>query len=44
VGLLFEGRTFVEAVASLPGQHAYRVERRRGNSVEETQVRARLLR
>jgi peptidase E len=44
VGLLFEGRTFVEAVASLPGQHAYRVERRRGNSVEETQIRARLLR
>jgi hypothetical protein len=33
-----------EAVASLPGQHAYRVERRRGNSVEESQVRARLLR
>ena len=44
VGLLFEGRDFVEAVASLPGQHAYRVERRRGNSVEETQIRARLLR
>ena len=44
VGLLFEGRTLVEAVASLPGQHAYRVERRRGNSVEETQIRARLLR
>ena len=44
VGLLFEGRTFVEAVASLPGQHAYRVERRRGSSVEETQIRARLLR
>jgi dipeptidase E len=44
VGLLFEGRNFSEAVASLPGQHAYRVERRRGNSVEETQVRARLLR
>ena len=44
VGLLFEGRTFVEAVASLPGQHAYRVERRRGNGVEETQIRARLLR
>jgi peptidase E len=44
VGLLFEGRDFVEAVASLPGQHAYRVERRRGNAVEETQVRARLLR
>lgn len=44
VGLLFEGRNFAEAVASLPGQHAYRVERRRGNSVEETQLRARLLR
>jgi peptidase E len=44
VGLLFEGRDFVEAVASLPGQHAYRVERRRGSAVEETQVRARLLR
>jgi peptidase E len=44
VGLLFEGRTFVEAVASLPGQHAWRVERRKGNSVEETQIRARLLR
>ena len=44
VGVLFEGRRFVEAVASLPGQHAYRVERRRGNAVEETQVRARLLR
>lgn len=44
VGLLFEGRTFVEAVASLPGQHAYRVERRRGSAVEETQIRARLLR
>jgi dipeptidase E len=44
VGLLFEGRNFAEAVASLPGQHAYRVERRRGNAVEETQIRARLLR
>ncbi len=44
VGLLFEGRNFVEGVASLPGQHAYRVERRRGNAVEETQIRARLLR
>jgi peptidase E len=44
VGLLFEGRRFVEAVASLPGQHAYRVERRKDNAVEETQVRARLLR
>jgi dipeptidase E len=44
VGLLFEGRQLVEAVASLPGQHGYRVERRKGNAVEETQVRARLLR
>jgi peptidase E len=44
VGLLFEGRDFAEAVASLPGQHAYRVERRRGNAAEETQIRARLLR
>ncbi len=44
VGLLFTGRDFAEAVASLPGQHAYRVERRRGSSVEETQIRARLLR
>jgi dipeptidase E len=44
VGVLFEGRRLVEAVASLPGQHAYRVERRKGSNVEETQVRARLLR
>ena len=44
VGILFEGRRLVEAVASLPGQHAYRVDRRKGNSVEETQIRARLLR
>ncbi len=44
VGLLFEGRELVEAVASLPGQHAYRVERRKGGGVEETQIRARLLR
>jgi peptidase E len=44
VGVLFEGRRFVEAVAALPGQHAYRVERRKGNTVEDTQVRARLLR
>ena len=38
------GRDLAEAVASLPGQHAYRVERRKGNAVEETQIRARLLR
>jgi peptidase E len=42
--LVFNGRRLEEVVASLPGQHAYKVERRRGNSVEETQVRARLLR
>lgn len=44
VGLLFSGRQLDEAVASLPGQHAYRVERRRGSGVEEIQIRARLLR
>jgi peptidase E len=44
VGLLFEGRRFAEALASLPGQHAYRVERRKGSAVEETLIRARLLR
>jgi len=44
VGLVFNGRELEEVVASLPGQHAYRVERRRGDSVEETQIRARLLR
>lgn len=44
VGVLFEGRRIVEAVASLPGQHAWRVERRKGNTTEDTQVRARLLR
>lgn len=44
VGCLFVGRQLADVVASLPGQHAYRVERRKGNSVEETQVRARLLR
>jgi dipeptidase E len=44
VGILFEGRGLAEVVACLPGQHAYRVERRKGKSVEETQVRARLLR
>jgi peptidase E len=44
VGLLFNGRDLEEAVASLPGQHGYRVERRRGSSVEERQIRARLLR
>ena len=44
VGCLYVGRELADVVASLPGQHAYRVERRRGNSVEDTQVRARLLR
>lgn len=44
VGMLFSGRELAEVVASMPGQHAYRVERRKGNSVEETQIRARLLR
>jgi peptidase E len=43
VGVLYEGRGLAEAVASLPGQHAYRVQRRKGNA-EETQLRARLLR
>jgi dipeptidase E len=44
VGCLYVGRELADVVASLPGQHAYRVERRKGGSVEETQVRARLLR
>lgn len=44
VGCLYVGRQLADVVASLPGQHAYRVERRKGNAVEETQVRARLLR
>ena len=44
VGVLFNGHDLEEVVASLPGQHAYRVERRKGNAVEETQLRARLLR
>jgi dipeptidase E len=44
VGCLFVGRELADVVASLPGQHAYRVERRKGNAVDETQVRARLLR
>ena len=44
VGILFEGREVADVVASLPGQHAYRVERRKGNKVEDAQVRARLLR
>ncbi|MES1239835.1 MAG: peptidase E [Chloroflexota bacterium] len=44
VGCLFVGRELADVVASLPGQHAYRVERRKGNTYDETQVRARLLR
>jgi peptidase E len=44
VGMLFSGRDLAEVVASMPGQHAYRLERRKGSSVEETQIRARLLR
>jgi peptidase E len=44
VGVLYEGRGLADVVASLPGQHAYRVQRRKGNNVEETQLRARLLR
>jgi dipeptidase E len=44
VGILFEDRNLAEVVAALPGQHAYRVERRRGKAVEETQIRAKLLR
>jgi peptidase E len=44
VGLLFEGREFAGAVASLPGSSAFRVERRKGNQVEETPIRPRVLR
>jgi peptidase E len=44
VGLLFEGRELAVAVASLPGSSAFRVERRKGNQVEETPIRPRLLR
>jgi len=44
VGCLYVGRELADVVASLPGQHAYRVERRKGSATEETQVRARLLR
>lgn len=44
VGVLYEGRALADVVASLPGQHAYRIQRRKGSSVEETQLRARLLR
>ena len=44
VGLLFEGRGLSEVVASLPGASAFRVERRRGNQVEETPIRAKVIR
>ena len=44
VGLLFEGRELAGAFASLPGSSAFRVERRKGNRVEETPIRPRVLR
>jgi dipeptidase E len=44
VALLFEGRELKEAVASLPGSSAFRVERRRRDQVEETAIRPRLVR
>lgn len=44
VGLLFEGRDLAAVVASLPGASAFRVERRRGNRVEETPIRAKVIR
>ena len=44
VGLLFEGRELAGAVASLPGSSAFRVERRKGNQVEETAIRPHVLR
>ncbi len=44
VGLLFEGRDLAGAFASLPGSSAFRVERRKGDGVEETPIRPRLLR
>jgi dipeptidase E len=44
VGLLFEGHELAGAVASLPGSSAFRVERRRGNDVEEIPLRPRVLR
>jgi peptidase E len=44
VGLLFEGRELGEAVASLPGSSAFRVERRRGRDVDEISIRPRIIR
>jgi dipeptidase E len=44
VGLLFAGRDLAEAVAVLPETRAFRVERRRGNEVEEIPIRPRLVR
>ena len=44
VGLLFAGRDLAEAVAVLPEQRAFRVERRRGNDAEEIAIRPRVLR
>ncbi len=44
VGILFNRHQVEDVVAALPGQHAYRVERKRGNAVEDSQIRARLLR
>ncbi len=44
VGLLFAGRELAEAVAVLPEQRAFRVERRRGDDVEELSIRPRLVR
>ncbi|HLX33836.1 MAG TPA: peptidase E [Candidatus Limnocylindrales bacterium] len=44
VGLLFAGRELAEAVAVLPETRAFRVERRRGNDVEEIPIRPRILR
>jgi peptidase E len=44
VGILFNRHQVEDVVAALPGQHAYRVERKRGNAVEDSHIRARLLR
>lgn len=44
VALRFEGRELAEVVASLPGSSAFRVERRRGSQVEETPIRAKVVR
>jgi dipeptidase E len=44
VALLFQGRDLQECVASLPGSSAFRVERGRGGSVDETAIRPRVIR